>query len=160
MEEELHRKAYSAEIAWQKICKWCAYQERSQQDVRDKLYDYGLHRKEVEEMISRLITENFLNEERFAIAFAGGKFRQLGWGKTKIKLALKQKKVSEYCIRKALSSIDDMAYLKSLHQLIQKRGKLEKEKNPLRKNYKLAQYAISRGFEPDLVWDALKSNDE
>lgn len=160
MEEELHRKTYSAEIAWQKICKWCAYQERSQQDVRDKLYDYGLHRKEVEEMISRLITENFLNEERFAIAFAGGKFRQLGWGKTKIKLALKQKKVSEYCMRKALSSIDDMAYLKSLHQLIQKRGKLEKEKNPLRKNYKLAQYAISRGFEPDLVWDALKSNDE
>lgn len=160
MEEELHRKTYSAEIAWQKICKWCAYQERSQQDVRDKLYDYGLHRKEVEEMISRLITENFLNEERFAIAFAGGKFRQLGWGKTKIKLALKQRKVSEYCMRKALSSIDDMAYLKSLHQLIQKRGKLEKEKNPLRKNYKLAQYAISRGFEPDLVWDALKSNDE
>jgi regulatory protein len=160
MEEELHRKTYSAEIAWQKICKWCAYQERSQQDVRDKLYDFGLHRKEVEEMISRLITENFLNEERFAIAFAGGKFRQLGWGKTKIKLALKQKKVSEYCIRKALSSIDDMAYFKSLRQLIQKRGKLEKEKNPLRKNYKLAQYAISRGFEPDLVWDALKSNDE
>ena len=160
MNEEQHRKSYSAEIAFQKICKWCAYQERSQQEVRDKLYDYGLHRNEVEPMISRLITENFLNEERFAVAFAGGKFRQLGWGRTKIKLALKQKKVSDYCIRKALAAIDDKAYSKKLEQIIHRRSKEEKEKNPVRRNYKLAQYAISRGFEPDLVWDLLRNNDE
>ena len=159
MEEELHRKKYSAEIAWQKICKWCAYQERSQQEVRDKLYDYGLHRDEVEPMISRLITENFLNEERFAIAFAGGKFRQLGWGKTKIKHALKLKKVSEYCLRKALASLDDTQYRSTLSQLLFKRAAAEKEKNPVRRNYKLAQYAVSRGFESDLVRELLKSEE-
>jgi len=159
MEEELHRKKYSAEIAWQKICKWCAYQERSQQEVRDKLYDYGLRRFEVEPMISRLITENFLNEERFAIAFAGGKFRQLGWGRTKISIALKQKKVSDYCIRKALALIDDNSYRVTLSRLLEKRGKAEKEKNPIRRTYKLTQYGISRGFEQEIIRELLSNNE-
>jgi regulatory protein len=158
-EAELHRKKYSAEIAWQKICKWCAFQERSQQEVRDKLYDYGLHQGEVEPMISRLITENFLNEERFAIAFAGGKFRQLGWGRVKIKLALKQKKVSDYCIRKAMMSISENDYLRQMEKVLAKRAKEEKEKTPFKRQHKLAAYLISRGFEPDLVWDLLKNSE-
>lgn len=158
-EVQAHKKIYSAEIAWQKICKWCAFQERSQQDVRDKLYDYGLHSKDVEQLISRLILENFLNEERFAITFAGGKFRQLGWGKVKIKLALKQKKVSEYCIRKALSVINATDYTKQLEKVIAKRNREEKEKHPLKRKHKIAQYAISRGFESDIVWDLLKEWD-
>lgn len=155
-EVQAHRKKYSADIAWQKICKWCAFQERSQQEVRDKLYDYGLVSGELEAMIARLISENFLNEERFAIAFAGGKFRQLAWGRVKIKMALKQKKVSEYCIRKALASISSADYRKQLEQVLAKRGREEKEKNTIKRNFKLAQYAISRGFEPEFVWAILK----
>lgn len=158
-EAELHRKKYSAEIAWQKICKWCAFQERSQQEVRDKLYDYGLHQGEVEPMISRLITENFLNEERFAVAFAGGKFRQLGWGRVKIKLALKQKKVSDYCIRKAMMSISENDYLRQMEKVLAKRANEEKENTPFKRQHKLAAYLISRGFEPDLVWDLLKNSE-
>jgi len=151
-EETNTKKKYSPEQAWSKALKWCAYQERSQQDVRDKLYDYGLHEREVEELISRLIQEGFLNEERFAIAFAGGKFRILGWGKVKIKLALKQKRVSDYCIKKALSQIDDKAYIEKLKKVVLKRSKEIKEKDTFKRNYKLAQYALSRGFEQDLVW--------
>jgi regulatory protein len=159
MEEEKKKKFYTPEQAWLKACKWCAFQERNQQEVRDKLYDYGLHQQQVEELISRLITEGFLNEERFAIAFAGGKFRVLGWGREKIKLALKHKKVSEYCIRKALQQIDDRSYTKRLEQVLAKRSREEKEKTPFKRKYKLAQYAISRGFEPELVWDVLKGED-
>jgi regulatory protein len=151
-EETNTKKKYSPEQAWSKALKWCAYQERSQQDVRDKLYDYGLHEREVEELISRLIQEGFLNEERFAIAFAGGKFRILGWGKVKIKLALKQKRVSDYCIKKALSQIDDKAYIEKLKRVVLKRSKEIKEKDTFKRNYKLAQYALSRGFEQDIVW--------
>lgn len=157
--EEKHRKTYSADVAWQKICKWCAYQERAQQEVRDKLYDYGLHREEVEGMISRLITENFLNEERFAIAFAGGKFRQLGWGRTKIAQALKLKKVSDYCIRSALAAIDDASYGRQLEKLLAKRGKEEKEKHPQRRKYRLAQYAMTRGYEAELIWEHLRNEE-
>jgi len=158
MDEEVKfKKKYTPEIAFQKIAKWCAYQERSQQEARDKLYDYGLYSKDVELLISRLITDNFLNEERFAIAFAGGKFRQLGWGRIKIKAAMKQKKVSEYCMKKGLCSIAEGDYQKKLLKVIEKRQKEEKEKNKAKRNYKLAQYAMSRGYEPDLVWDCLKA---
>jgi len=158
MDEEVKfKKKYTPEIAFQKIAKWCAYQERSQQEARDKLYDYGFYSKDVELLISRLITDNFLNEERFAIAFAGGKFRQLGWGRIKIKAAMKQKKVSEYCMKKGLCSIAEGDYQKKLLKVIEKRQKEEKEKNKVKRNYKLAQYAMSRGYEPDLVWDCLKA---
>ena len=159
MDEKVKKKYISQEQAQVKIARWCAYQERSQQEVRDKLYDYGLHKTQVELLLSSLITDGFLNEERFAIAFAGGKFRILGWGKVKIKLALKQKKVSDYCIRKAIQQIDDNAYLKKLNQVVQKRSKEEKEKDPFKRKYKLAQYAISRGFESDLVADVVGNLD-
>ena len=159
MDEKVKKKYISQEQAQVKIARWCAYQERSQQEVRDKLYDYGLHKTQVELLLSSLITDGFLNEERFAIAFEGGKFRILGWGKVKIKLALKQKKVSDYCIRKAIQQIDDNAYLKKLNQVVQKRSKEEKEKDPFKRKYKLAQYAISRGFESDLVADVVGNLD-
>ena len=74
-------------MARQRIENWCAYQERAQQETRNKLYEYGLHQSDVEQIISELIGTNFLNEERFAIAFAGGRFRIKKWGKLKLKLS-------------------------------------------------------------------------
>ena len=138
-----------------KAQKYCAYQERSQQEVRDKLYSYGLHRKDVEQIIAELITSGFLKEERFALAFAGGKFRMKNWGRIKIKMALRQKNVSETLIRQALKSIDEREYKRALKKVLEEKIQQVKEKNPLKKNYKVAQYAISRGFEPELVWEML-----
>ena len=143
-------------VIFNKAIKYCTYQERSQQEVRDKLYEWGLHRNEVEQTIAVLVTENYLNEQRFAIAYAGGKFRVKGWGRIKIKLALKQKKVSDYCIRKALEEISSRDYRNTLSKIISAKSKEVKEKNPLKKNYKVAQYAISRGFEPEMVWEEVR----
>ena len=139
----------------EKARAYCVYQERSQQEVRDKLYDWGLHRAEVEQCIAQLVSENYLNEQRFAIAYAGGKFRVKEWGRIKIKLALKQKKVSDYCIRKALEEIGSREYKSTLAKLISKKSKEVKESNPVKKKYKVAQYAISRGFEPEMVWETI-----
>ena len=139
-----------------KARKYCAYQERSQQELRDKLYSLGLHKREVEQAIAQLVEEGFMNEERFAIAFAGGKFRIKNWGRIKIKLALKRKKVSDYCIRKALSEIDESDYRKTLEKIISSYAKKVAEKNPLKKNYKIAQHAIGKGYEPEMVWDLLR----
>jgi regulatory protein len=136
--------------------KYCAYQERSQQEVRDKLYSFGLHKGDVENLIAELITSGFLKEERFANAFAGGKFRTKGWGRIKIKQALKQKCVSENLIRQALNEIDELDYIKELKKIILQKSKKTEEKNPMKRNYKIAQYAISRGFEAELVWSLLK----
>ena len=106
-----------------KIKQYCAYQERCHMEVREKLYSFGLHKNEVDEIISTLITENYLNEERFAIHFAGGKFRMKQWGKIKIKQALKNKQVSEYCIRKALKEIDNNEYRKAFFKLAEQKLK-------------------------------------
>jgi len=91
---------------------YCAYQERAQQEVRDKLYDWGLHHDEVEEVITELITTNFLNEERFANAYVSGKFNIKRWGKIKIKQGLKLKRIPDKMIIKALNTIDYDEYLR------------------------------------------------
>ena len=136
-----------------KLQNWCAYQERCQQEVRDKLYDFGLHSNSVENIISELITTGFLNEERFAKAFAGGKFRIKKWGRIKIKIELRKKRVSDYCIKKGLQEIDEKEYLNTLTKLAEIKLKTISEKNALKKKYKLTRYLLSKGFEGDLVKD-------
>nr|MDQ6905158.1 RecX family transcriptional regulator [Bacteroidota bacterium] len=121
---------FTPEQSIPKIKQYCAYQERCHAEVKDKLYSFGLHRKDVDEIIAGLIGENYLNEERFAIQYAGGKFRIKHWGKNKIKQALKLKQVSEYCIKKALKEIDYSDYLKTFEKLVeQKMQTLRSEKN-------------------------------
>ena len=138
---------------------YCAYQERSQQEVRDKLYEWGLYPNAIENVIVQLIAGNFLNEERFANAYARGKFNQKGWGKNKIKQGLKFKKVSDVLIRKALNNINGDDYLQVLQQILQKKARLLTEKDPYKRKYKLHQYALSRGYENDLISDVLKNSD-
>jgi len=138
---------------------YCAYQERSQQEVRDKLYEWGLHSLAVENIISKLIGDNFLNEERFAKAYATGKFKQKGWGKQKIKQGLKLKRVPDVLIKKALLVIDADEYLLMLRKILSKKAALVNEKDAYKRRYKLQQYALSRGYENDLISDVLKSSD-
>jgi len=158
-EEKKPKKKLSPTQALAKAEMTCAYQERCQQEMRDKLYEWGLNSNDVENIIATLISTNFLNEERFAKAFAGGKFRIKKWGRIKIKIELKKRKISDYCIRKGLAEIDDNEYIKTLKDIIAKKLK-ENSRGKLHiRNYKVAQYAQSRGFEGDLIWDILKQED-
>jgi regulatory protein len=153
----LKKKIYTPEQAVKKAETYCAYQERSQQEVRDKIYSMGLHRKDVEQIISNLIANGFLKEERFASAFTGGKFRIKKWGRNKIREALREKKVSDPLIKKALAEIDETEYKKILTGVINSRLKmLSNEKNVLKRNMKVSTYAISRGYEAELVWETIK----
>ena len=143
--------------ALQKIKHFCAYQERNHREVKEKLYSYGLYKPQVEELLSLLIEENFLNEERYAITFSGGKFRMKGWGKNKIKYALRQQQVSEYCIRMGMNSINEEEYEKKLEQLFdQKLKTLKAEKNIFIKKRKLQDFLMQRGFETSLINKLLK----
>jgi regulatory protein len=144
--------------ALQKAKNYCTYQERCHSEVRDKLYSFKLYKKEVEQLLTQLIEEDFLNEERFAIAYAGGHFRTKQWGKEKIKYALKQKKVSEYCIRKALTGISNTDYNKTFFNVADKKLKtLKSEKNIFIKKKKIRDYLLQKGFEIKLISDYLKS---
>lgn len=145
-----------AEKAWQKIKHYCSYQERNHSEVRDKLYSFGLSTPQVEESISKLIEEDYLNEERYAQSFAGGKFRMKQWGKVKIRYELKLKKVSEYCIKKALAQIDEEDYQKTFEQLaLEKRTSLRSEKNIFIKKQKIRNYLLQKGYEYEMVAEYL-----
>lgn len=149
-------KYFSKEEAFQKAKHYCAYQERCHSEVKEKLYSFGLYKKEVEELLSELINENYLNEERFALMYVGGKFRIKQWGKVKIKYSLKQKQISEYCINKALASIGDTEYKKTLQKLFDANLKtLKSEKNSFFKKRKLQDHLMQKGFESALIREML-----
>ena len=146
----------TVEKALLKAYKYCAYQERCQQEVREKLYTMGLSSEEIENIIVRLIEENFLNEERYAIAFCGGKFRINQWGKIKIKHALKQYQISDYCINKGMAIINLDDYDALILELITKKNKSLNDSNKLMRAKKIQAFMYARGFEQDLVMPVLR----
>jgi regulatory protein len=149
---------YTPEQSLPKIRQYCAYQERCHKEVREKLYSFGLNKEEVDEITSILINENYLNEERFAIQFAGGKFRMKQWGKNKIKQALKFKQISDYCIKKALKEIDGVSYERAFQKLAEQKLKtLKSERNIFVKKRKLQDFLLQRGFENELIKEVLKN---
>lgn len=150
------RKHVSPPEAAARIRRYCAYQERSHQEVRDKLFEYGLTPDQVNELLSLMISDGFLNEERFAKAFAGGKFRMMKWGKLKIERELEQRRLTPRCIAAGLKEIDDSDYKKVLRELIAKKLKQTTDKNPFVRRNKVARAIMSKGFEPELVWEELK----
>jgi regulatory protein len=152
----IKRKPLIKEEALEKLKYYCRYQERCHAEVRSKLYELGVRRADHDELISNLIEEDYLNEERFAIAFARGKFKMKQWGRVKIKYELKQKQVSEYCIRKAMQQIDETEYLKVLKKLAtEKYASLKQEQYLVRKK-KTMDYLMQKGFEFDLVNSFIK----
>ncbi|MBX2971816.1 MAG: regulatory protein RecX [Flavobacteriales bacterium] len=136
-----------------KARNYCARQERCQQEVRDKLYAWEIPAKEIEPIISQLISEGFLNEARFAEHYAVSKSRQKGWGPRRIEAALKQKQVSGPCIREALKAIDQQEQQERLKKLVTKRW--EKEPAHPLKRQKVMAYFLRRGFDADAVRKAL-----
>ncbi len=148
----MNKQYFSKDEALQKAKQYCAYQERCHSEVKEKLYSLGMNKNEVDELLSELISDNYLNEERFAIQFAGGKFRIKQWGMVKIKYALKQKQVSEYCIKKALAAIDERDYNKTLEKLFEQKLKtLKEEKNIFIKKRKLQDHLLQKGFETSVI---------
>lgn len=151
----MQKKFLTIEQALQKAKQYCAYQERSHFEVQQKLWELGVRRAGHDDIIAALIEGDYLNEERFALQYAGGKFRMKGWGKKKIYYSLKEKKVSEYCIKKALQSIDGDAYQKTLQKLAEDKYALLKEEQHLVRKKKTQDYLLQRGFEPELIAQAI-----
>lgn len=145
------------EKAWQKIKHYCAYQERSHSEVKNKLYGFGLYKSEVEEMLSKAIEEDYLNEERFAELFAGGKFRMKSWGKVKIVYELRQKGVSSYNINRALKAIPDEDYRKSLRKLAEAKWLQLDGEQPIARQAKAISYLMQKGYELPLIQQTIQS---
>lgn len=153
----LQKKKLTPDQGWLRAKLYCAYQERSHVETKEKLYTFGLTREEVEQIIARLIDEDYLNEERFAAAFARGKFRIKHWGRVKIRYELKQKYISELCIKKAMKEIDEDEYLKTLVKLTEEKlEELGQEKDILIRKKKVLSYLMQKGYERDIIFSFLK----
>lgn len=155
--EGRQKKAYiSRTVALSKLQRYCAYQDRCHQEVRSKLLDLGVYGDELEEIMAQLITDRFLDEERFARSFARGKFSVKQWGRIRITAELRLRKISDYCVRAALSEIDEQRYHEQLQQLLTRKAALEQlSATDISHRQRLFQFALRKGYEPELVQQAL-----
>ncbi|MBL7772527.1 MAG: RecX family transcriptional regulator [Chitinophagaceae bacterium] len=143
----------------EKIKYFCAYQERSQYEVRSKLLGMKIYGDDLELYIVALLEENFINEERFSKAYAGGKFRVKHWGRQKIVQGLKQHKISVYCIKAGLAEIKEEDYRLIFNQLAeQKLASLQKERSVWNKKAKLRNFLLQRGFEDEYIYEFIRNN--
>lgn len=138
-----------------KAAGFCAYQERTHREVKERLDEWGVWGDEADEIVVWLIENNYLNEERFAKIFAGSKFRVKKWGRLKIRQELKMRGVSDYCLKMGMKEIDPDEYIQTLEDVLHKKRGEIKDNNPLVVKQKLLRYALSKGYEQDLIWDAL-----
>lgn len=147
-------KTYTVDEATKRMERYCAYQERCHKEVHQKLYEMRMISKAVDQIIDHLLRNNFLNETRFAQAFARGKFRTKKWGRNRIVNELKRREISKYNIQIALKEIPDAEYYTTFETLVEKRLlQLVSEKNILKRRKKLADYLFYRGWEPELVYE-------
>lgn len=148
---------YSLLEAKTKLEALCAYQERCSFELNTKMISWGLDLEDRNRLLAELIASNFLNEERFAEAFTSGKVSIKKWGRIKIRIELKKRKISEYSINKALSLIDEDLYLENLRHLLEKKWiSLSSEKNLYNKKMKVYRYLSSKGYETDLIKDCVE----
>ena len=145
------------EQALMKLKHYCGYQERCHAEVKERAYNLGLRKAVVEQLISQLIEDNYLNEERFATLFVGGYFRQKKWGINKIIYALRQKKISEYNIKKGLKEIDQDAYQQTAAKLVKAKWLLLKHEQYINRETKTMAYMIQKGYEPALIQGIIKN---
>lgn len=138
-----------------KVLHYCAYQDRCTQEVRSKLATFDMPDSEKKKMLKLLVDEGYLDDERYASTFVRSKIHLKKWGVNKIKMSLKMKGISEEIINDALSEIDPEIYKEELIKVL--KSKKINELDPYKKKAKLAQYAMQKGYEPNLVWDAVKN---
>ncbi len=156
-DDHINRPKKDYNQAWLAIQKFCAYQERCHKEVRSRLYEYGLGTEDVEELIFKLIEDNYINEERFAVAYARGKFRVKKWGRLKIVSELKFRQISPFCIKKGLKEIDDKLYAETLRDLVAKKDHdYRSTTNRFARNKKIANYCFNKGYESELIWQEIQ----
>jgi regulatory protein len=156
MPEQKTKTTFTYEQALQKARNYCAKQERAHAQLRNKLYDWGLFKNEVEKAISQLIVEGFLSEQRFANAYVSGKFNIKKWGKRKIAYELTKKQVPKKLAMQAINSIDENSYKETIAKLIVKKNSSLQDDFFTRKN-KIARYLLSKGYENEVIWQMIEN---
>jgi regulatory protein len=153
----MYKKRLTKEQVLQKLRFYCRYQQRCQSEVKEKLFELGVNKKDHDELITELVKENCLNDERFAVAFASGRFKLKQWGRKKIQKGLKEKRVSDEIAQKALEQINKKEYRAILNKLAKERYAALKHEQHLVRKKKTMDYLMQKGYELDLVKEAINN---
>ncbi len=153
----MKKQVISVEEIKRKLESFCVYQDRCHKEVEKKLSEYNLISEAKDNILLHLLQDNFLNEERFSKSFARGKFRIKKWGKQRITRELKMRDISSYNIKTALKEIDEEEYIATLYGLVEKKNKLVTDTNVFKRRKKVADYLLYRGFESNLVYEAINT---
>lgn len=138
-----------------KAASFCAYQERTQQQVREKAREWELEPDEIEEVVAEMVTQKFVDEERYARSYVRGKYAARRWGRRLLMQGLREQKLSDYCIRAGMSEIDPDVYWANLLGLAAKKARaVAGESHPMKRKAKVLAYLASKGYESDLARDA------
>jgi regulatory protein len=138
------------------IARFCAYQERTILQVRDKLKLMGISLEDSEQIVLKMNSEGFINEQRYANAFTLGKLNQNKWGRLKISYTLRQKGITEEMIGKAFSDYGEDKYLELIKKLARRKFQELKGIPDIARKNRIARFLTSKGFENELIWDTLK----
>ncbi|MDR6463034.1 regulatory protein RecX [Chryseobacterium sediminis] len=149
----MEKKSYTFEEIKQKLVNYCVYQDRCHAEVEQKMREFLLIDEAKEEIILYLLKENYLNEERFTRSYIRGKFYIKHWGKTKIKLNLKQKQISERLISSCFDEIDDSDYEKTIRKIFEGYYSKQTGLKEYQKKTKTIKYLMSKGFEYEKIID-------
>ncbi|MHA7129592.1 regulatory protein RecX [Algoriphagus namhaensis] len=150
------KKTWSPEQAKEKMMAYCAYQERCIWEAKRKMNEKNLDPDTQQEVLQYLLAEKFIDEARYARAFARGKFNLKKWGRNRIRMELKMRQIAEPLIQAGLSEIDPIAYYDTLCLQVELRWEREKEKEPFKKRFKVVGYLMQKGFEKDLIEEAIE----
>lgn len=153
-----NNKVYTVKEATERIQSYCAIQDRCQWEVEKKMKEWGISDEIIENILTDLILDKFVNEERFSESFCRGKFRIKRWGKVKIKNELKIKKISNNCIDKGLLQIEKKEYMKVLKDLYLKKRDSLKDTNQFVRKGKIAKHLQQKGFESKLIWELINKD--
>ena len=153
----MYKKGLTKEQVLQKLRFYCRYQQRCQSEVKEKLFELGVNKRDHDELITELVKENCLNDERFAVAFASGRFKLKQWGRKKIQKGLREKRVSDEIAQKALEQINKKEYRAILNKLAKERYAALKHEQHLVRKKKTMDYLMQKGYELDLVKEAINN---
>ena len=139
--------------------RFTAYRERSPKEVADKLREWDAPQEAIDRILTDLMEDKFLDENRFARAFCHDKFLINKWGKRRIELELRKHNLSYETIQQGLDYINQEAYDSTLERLARSKWAKIKDKDVYKKKQKTAAYLTQKGFETDLIWEVIKTFD-
>lgn len=146
--------------AYQKLSALCARSEHCQQDMLDKMRQWGIDENEQAEVMARLLKERYVDDERFTRAFVNDKVHYAKWGRRKIEQALWMKRIDEQLARSVLDDVPDEDYVAILRPALKQKRRSTKAASEYEMTMKLIKFALSRGFTMDIIRQCMEVDDE